>query len=381
MSQSVISISQVGYWSGKQLNLESENADRAIYRVMYIGGNTDHQDNRIQYRKTTSGTSIATAWYDNGGGPPAYLSSDNVTFGSSTGTNAQYVYLKNGSDVGVFTNPFYVASGPTVTSHYWVDLTSNAVVKTSDTIQYSDFTFLKGYNSFSPSPFAPVALSDGSGYVYDYQETTTDFYTATIDSQSVTHFFYDSSWTSTPQSYNGRTANSTRILNVLGTIPNTANFNISNNTWTNTARQFGNNSRNMYFNLNKISAPSSPTTKIFVVFYVYGNQNDIKAKFVGLTYEGSVLTGKQSGTELEVGAQQTMSHTFTTDGTDTIVSVADWIYSAEPEGDGYVAPVSTTSNGGGKPNRYPLIMTNLFNRNRSLYSIGMTHKDTWDLFL
>ena len=45
------------------------------------------------------------------------------------------------------------------------------------------------------------------------------------------------------------------------------------------------------------------------------------------------------------------------------------------------APVSTTSNGGGKPDRYPLIMTNLFNRNRSIYSIGMTHKDTWDLFL
>lgn len=43
--------------------------------------------------------------------------------------------------------------------------------------------------------------------------------------------------------------------------------------------------------------------------------------------------------------------------------------------------VETTSNGGGKPDRYPLIMTNLFNRNRSLYSIGMTHKDTWDLFL
>jgi hypothetical protein len=45
----------------------------------------------------------------------------------------------------------------------------------------------------------------------------------------------------------------------------------------------------------------------------------------------------------------------------------------------YVA--TTTSNGGGKPDRYPLIMTNLFNRNRSIYSIGMTHKDTWDLFL
>lgn len=43
--------------------------------------------------------------------------------------------------------------------------------------------------------------------------------------------------------------------------------------------------------------------------------------------------------------------------------------------------VEVAKNGGGKPDRYPLIMTNLFNRNRSIYSIGMTHKDTWDLFL
>lgn len=43
------------------------------------------------------------------------------------------------------------------------------------------------------------------------------------------------------------------------------------------------------------------------------------------------------------------------------------------------AQAPTTSNGGGKPDRYPLIMTNLFNRNKSLYSIGMTHKDR-DLF-
>lgn len=49
---------------------------------------------------------------------------------------------------------------------------------------------------------------------------------------------------------------------------------------------------------------------------------------------------------------------------------------------GLIAQATTnTSNGGGKPDRYPLIMTNLFNRNRSIYSIGMTHKDTWDLFL
>ena len=40
-------------------------------------------------------------------------------------------------------------------------------------------------------------------------------------------------------------------------------------------------------------------------------------------------------------------------------------------------------NGGGSnyDDRFPLITTNLFNRQRSVYAIGMTHKDTWDLFL
>ena len=53
--------------------------------------------------------------------------------------------------------------------------------------------------------------------------------------------------------------------------------------------------------------------------------------------------------------------------------------SSTPTQDEVEIAVATTSNGGGKPDRYPLIMTNLFNRNKSLYSIGMTHKDR-DLF-
>jgi hypothetical protein len=36
---------------------------------------------------------------------------------------------------------------------------------------------------------------------------------------------------------------------------------------------------------------------------------------------------------------------------------------------------TNTSNGGGKRRRYPIISTNLFDRQRSIYSIGLTHKD------
>lgn len=44
---------------------------------------------------------------------------------------------------------------------------------------------------------------------------------------------------------------------------------------------------------------------------------------------------------------------------------------------------STVQSGKGSnyDDRFPLITTNLFNRQRSVYAIGMTHKDTWDLFL
>lgn len=52
--------------------------------------------------------------------------------------------------------------------------------------------------------------------------------------------------------------------------------------------------------------------------------------------------------------------------------VATATYTDAPEQNG---------RGGNYDDRFPLITTNLFNRQRSVYAIGMTHKDTWDLFL
>ena len=88
--------------------------------------------------------------------------------------------------------------------------------------------------------------------------------------------------------------------------------------------------------------------------------------------------------DFTIGAQAQMSWTVT-DTMDTFLysgenyklSLNDWVYSDEPEGDGY-----TLSTSGGGPRRYPLIMTNLFDRQRSDYAIGKTHKDlnTGNLF-
>jgi hypothetical protein len=54
--------------------------------------------------------------------------------------------------------------------------------------------------------------------------------------------------------------------------------------------------------------------------------------------------------------------------TNAIVTSYNWNFASVG------APVTTTSNGGRK-RRYPIISTNLFDRQRSIYSIGLTHKD------
>ena len=290
-------------------------------------------------------------------------------------SNSTYVILSasNGDELYRFTKPSYF-SGPTVTAHTWVDLTENATVTTTDTVQASDFSFLKNDNSYTPSSMNLVSISNG--YVYDYTQTDTALYTATIDSKSVSNFYLDTSWTSSPLTYNGRSTNSNRILNVLGKLPNTASFNFSTSIWNTTSRTFHNNNRYMKIRFYKTGSNASPTTDLHVYFYVYGGGNNIEAKFVGYTYEGDELTGYLSTNQsFTVGAQATMSHTFTIDGTDQIIDVPDWIYSDEIEGDNYTPPVSTTSNGGGKRRRYPIISTNLFDRQRSIFSIGLTHKD------
>ena len=75
-----------------------------------------------------------------------------------------------------------------------------------------------------------------------------------------------------------------------------------------------------------------------------------------------------------IGNQATMTFNYNPYGYDWGFSVIDWVYSAESEEDDSVAPVSTTSNGGRK-RRYPIISTNLFDRQKSIFSIGLTHKD------
>ena len=260
-------------------------------------------------------------------------------------------------------------SGPTVTS-----ITADKIFVPSDTVTNTDFTLLKNGSAYANTNISltgpgPQPPSDARGYTYSLTYNGTALYSRTIDSKSFHDLEYDDSWTSSPTS--SRSTNSSRILAVLGTLPTTANFTVPTVVGqTIGTRTFHDLNRSMRVIL---TYPAGSTqTQFICYFHVSEINNEIKGKFQSHTLGVFVFDESPFFT---IGAQQTMSHTFTINNSNITISVNDWVYSDEPEGDGYVAPVTTTSDGGGKQRRYPIISTNLFDRQRSIYSIGNTHKD------
>jgi hypothetical protein len=322
-------------------------------------------------------------WLDAGSDNPVHFGTSTTDLTSITPTdtdeNLYLVYQDSDGNFGFLAhlknNGYTTASGPTVTS-----ITDDTIFVPSDTVSNTDFTLLKNGSAYANTNISltgpgPQPPSDARGYAYSLTYNGTAIYSRTIDSKSFHDLYYDDSWTSSPTS--SRSTNTNRILNIIGTIPNTANFTVPTVVGqTIGTRTFHDLNRSMRIVL---TYPAGSThTQFKCYFHVSEISGDIKGKFESHTLGVTVFDESSLFT---IGAQQTMSHTFTINGSNITISVDDWVYSDQPEGDGYVAPVTTTSNGGGKPDRYPLIMTNLFNRNRSIYSIGMTHKDTWDLFL
>lgn len=333
-------------------------------------------DNAIGYNPTTQ------IWKDFGqdGATNPKLLSSSTDFTSATDeiTNPEFIHIQsgNGTYMGYLTNHDY-SSGPTVTS-----ITSGYIV-TDDTVSNTDFTLLKNGSAYANTNIsltaATIDLPSGAqvaGYTYTLQYDGSALYGRTIDSKSYDDFYYDDSWTSNVSgAVTGRQTNSNRILNVLGKIPNLTSMTYSTTIWNAAAPTRSSDDRLLSVRFYKMGSNAYPATELFVYFYVYGTQNDIKAKFAGYRYEGTTLLDYDVSNEFTIGAQEWMSHNFSDDGHNQIVEIKDWVYSDEPEGSGYVAPVTTSSNEGGKRRRYPIISTNLFDRQRSIYSIGNTHKD------
>jgi hypothetical protein len=261
------------------------------------------------------------------------------------------------------------------------------IVITNDTITSSDFTWLKDGSTYSPTDMTLIAsntigANNDTGYIYDFNKNGTGDYTTTIDSQAVTAFYFDAGWTlNVTSASSSRSNNSTRILNVLATIPSNTTIGSGSDLNGNPnplTTVFSNNSRTITYTRAPNSVYSGYVYINFALDRITINGN---TEIVGTFYESRSNGHIDTSQHYIIGAQEIMTYSSSIGGDTIVYKVSDWVYSDEIEGDNYTPPVSTPSNGGGKPDRYPLIMTNLFNRNRSLYSIGMTHKDTWDLFL
>jgi len=289
----------------------------------------------------------------------------------------ELIITDNNFNILAVLNTGYV-TGPTVTS-----ITATKIFVPSDTVSNTDFTLLKNGSAYANTNISltgpgPQLPSDGRGYAYTLTYDGTAWYTRTVDSKSFNDFYYDSSWTSTVSgttAQNNRQTTSNRILNVIGTIPSSTTIGSGSNNPLTTV--FSNISRVITYTYS--TTISNVATTIDITFHVdkkiINGVSEITGVFREARTANSIVNATFSSAIYIIGNQETMTYVQNLLGVATTYYVSDWIYSAEPEGDGYVAPVSTTSDGGGKQRRYPIISTNLFDRQRSIFSIGNTHKD------
>jgi len=350
------------------------------YDAMY-NGNAQY-DHGIQFRKSGTSTYIDVEGTGDSGVPhsvsigSSYSSAISVDITNAVGSVVSF--WDNSSNrwyyFTVTSNMLFVsATGPTVTSITVNESTQFVTVLHTGTLTSSDIN----YN-----------ISNVSSSITNLQ-TTTNGSTFTASGSNGAHVIQIGGEIATYYIYNatsGRTAfsNNNNNNNLVVSFPTTDNAWLSNfsayDSGTITSVSYYDTktsvifrkdaSRNYYvfvtFNLNYYSSQGGYS----VLTQIYDYTNSVAPNW-NYSYSSTLQWVYPEATFESTGSADTLI----TLPTNEIVASVNWNFAS------VVASDTTTSNGGGKPDRYPLIMTNLFNRNRSIYSIGMTHKDTWDLFL
>jgi len=264
------------------------------------------------------------------------------------------------------TNP-----GPTVTSITRNESTNLITVLHTGTLTSSDVNHT--ISNVSSSITNLQTITNGSTFTASGANGT---HVIRIGDEILTYFIYNTT--------NARQTLSSNN-NLVVTFPTTDNNWLSNfsgydsevintivYTTTKTHVNFAKNASRNYYVFVTFNLSYNATQEGFsVLTQIYDYENSSASNNWAYSYSSTLQWVYPEATFESTGSADTLITLPTND----IVDSFNWNFASVS------APVTTTSNGGGKPDRYPLIMTNLFNRNRSLYSIGMTHKDTWDLFL
>jgi hypothetical protein len=383
MSYITISFTSGSWYPGYEYRPASTQniAGHVLYRQWYIGGASPVEGSSNHDIKVTSD---AATWSDVGNSTPNTFVDNGTT-----------ITIKNQNNfvnqtLGVFTKPSTLTSGPT-TDQYG-RLPSTAVTKTfqkavrkidSDsnyvTIDVGDIVTVDGgYQTFN-CPTLIWTIPSQLWYNYNIGLNQLDVYGPSITRNSVTY---------QPRLFGGTVGvagySNYVIIAFEAEAPNS-------NVVFGVTKHYIQYSPKGYLNGVKTNIGSTTIghSSEFLSFkynitdnvYEYGNNTNVTATdelINGITY--TTYEVNYDKPTISGGGDLTWSGFGILSDNDVITKFV--VQKETNAGYDYdTAPAVSTKNGGGKPDRYPLIMTNLFNRNRSLYSIGMTHKDTWDLFL
>lgn len=364
------SISTTGEWSQGLFKTSYSHSTRTEYSAFSATNTGNH---KLQFDTSDN------KWYDNTSGEPSSFSKNNgsivtdpSTLGTWTNNTDTMQCYTSGVERFAFTMTGW-STGPTVTSITVANqnsATRTFTVTHTGTLSASDITYTldNGYNApvdiqtlASPNAGVTNIQTTSTGSTFDsYLLSKNGLHSVTIDSTVIT-FIVDEPASDT--SVEDAVTNPISSTTVITPNDSSANTITLYNRAADGKFLGYENSIGHHFNVRL-----KPNNKARLEVYL---RNVTDTHFNDIAYS-PLFT---------IGDQETMTFNYSPYGYDWGFSVLDWAYSADSENNENQGPVSTTSNGGGKPDRYPLIMTNLFNRNRSLYSIGMTHKDTWDLFL
>lgn len=280
-------------------------------------------------------------------------SSSGVATGQVTAGDDYDLYNQS-TFMGTITIPTQLSTGPTVTS-----ITEDTIYVPTDSVAVTDFTLTKNTSSYATSNISltgPTTMTNSGarGYLYDLVSNVSHdsgVYDFTINSKSFVKFRYNDDWTSSPTS--GRSSNSTRILNVLGKIPTTTVLTATGPTLP------SNNGADQLFEIIRTnrfieygigtsyngSYQDAPAER--VAFVVDQGTTDIQGYFYYYNSDDLANTYQES-TKFVIGAQQTITWA----GANTVssghngnlaLSVTDWVYNNEPEGDGYGTPTHVSA--------------------------------------
>ena len=314
--------------------------------------------------------------------PDSFSLSETGTYNTSltltaTDTNI-HIKRGNGNYLGYFQlTGWTIATGPTVTygpSHGALPIASGFTVYNLNFSKMGDREYRISYQQKNAPPSSyTVRVSHDNQYGIPQ---STDFTVTTAATGNTINLESGSLYGTGPNATVPTPANngtiSIRFMNFdakLGSSGSTVTQGQILNTWT-----------YLYNNLIATFTPSSGVPGTIFNFTLTGSDDSYASSNTAtLTHPNGNVTTRTKNTYGQF--EMALSNITSIEG-DYTVEHPTGVNRGTSTYDNSGPPiVVTTSNGGGYPDRYPLIMTNLFNRNRSLYSIGMTHKDTWDLFL